>query len=104
MKFIMGLFFILLPFSGPAQILDPVQWETEVKKSDDKTLAIFITATLDSGWHLYSQHLSEGGPVKTSIALHRENKPLTNITPWVATRKQYMTARSRWTLPILVDK
>lgn len=84
MKISIALFFIFLPVSLFSQMVDPVKWETQVKKLDDQTLAIFITAKLDSGWHLYSQHLSDGGPVKTSISLTQgENKPIVPTKAWI---------------------
>lgn len=84
MKHFIVSFFLLFSFSLSAQIVEPAQWKTEVKKLDDNTLALFITAKLDSGWHLYSQHLQEGGPVKTSIILsNAENQSLPPVSPWV---------------------
>jgi thiol:disulfide interchange protein len=84
MKNFIGLFFLLFSFSLSAQIVEPAQWKSEVKKLDDNTLALFIKARLDSGWHLYSQHLAEGGPVKTTITLtSADNKSITPATPWV---------------------
>lgn len=38
-----------------AQILNPVQWSFTSKKIDDKTYELHLTATIQPGWHLYSQ-------------------------------------------------
>ena len=35
--------------------LNPVSWTYETKKIADKTYEVHITATIQSGWHLYSQ-------------------------------------------------
>ncbi|CAN5414331.1 cytochrome c biogenesis protein CcdA [soil metagenome] len=80
MKYFIGSFFVFLSFSVPAQILYPVQWETEVKNIDDKNLALFIKAKMDSGWHIYSQHIEEGGPIPTSIIFYdlKSKKNLSN--------------------------
>ena len=84
MKHLIVSFFLLFSVSLSAQIVEPANWKTEVKKLDNNTLALFITAKIDSGWHLYSQHLQEGGPVKTSISLRdAENLAVTPVSPWI---------------------
>jgi thiol:disulfide interchange protein DsbD len=35
--------------------LNPVSWAFTSKKIDDKTYEVHLTATMQSGWHLYSQ-------------------------------------------------
>lgn len=50
-----------------AQIYDPVQFKTAVKTVDDATLELVITATIERGWHLYSQQVPENGPVATTF-------------------------------------
>ncbi|MCC7401676.1 MAG: hypothetical protein IT214_09340 [Chitinophagaceae bacterium] len=44
-------------FAGQAQsqIPDPVSWNFSSKKTGDKTYEIRLTASIQSGWHLYSQ-------------------------------------------------
>ncbi|MEO6220068.1 MAG: protein-disulfide reductase DsbD domain-containing protein [Ginsengibacter sp.] len=51
-----------------AQILNPVSWTVSSKKIKDKKYEVHLTATLNKGWHIYSQTTPEGGPVPTSIA------------------------------------
>lgn len=50
-----------------AQILTPVQWAYAGKRISKTEAMILIKATVDDGWHLYSQNTTEGGPVKTTI-------------------------------------
>lgn len=50
-----------------AQILQPVQWSYGAKKINSAEAVIFIKATIDAGWHVYSQHIKDGGPVKTTF-------------------------------------
>lgn len=69
MKILTGLLCLFFSFSLSAQIADPVKWQTEVKKLDEETLLLLIKADLDSGWHIYSQHINVGGPQPTQIAL-----------------------------------
>lgn len=51
-----------------AQVLNPVTWTTTSKKIKDKTYEVHLTATLEKGWHIYSQFTPDGGPVPTSIS------------------------------------
>jgi len=50
-----------------AQILSPVKWSYGAKKTGKGEAVIFIKATIDEGWHIYSTHEPDGGPVKTSF-------------------------------------
>ena len=52
---------------GFAQILNPVKWQFGAKKINDTEAVVFMKATVNPGWHIYSQHLEEGGPVPTSF-------------------------------------
>jgi hypothetical protein len=50
-----------------AQILTPVHWSYGAKKISPTEAVVFIKATIDNGWHVYSQTVKDGGPVKTTI-------------------------------------
>lgn len=50
-----------------AQILTPVHWSYGAKKTGKNEAVIFIKATIDDGWHVYSQYVKEGGPIKTTF-------------------------------------
>jgi thiol:disulfide interchange protein DsbD len=50
-----------------AQILTPVHWSYAAKKTSATEATVFLKATIDAGWHIYSQHMKDGGPVKTTI-------------------------------------
>lgn len=50
-----------------AQILTPVKWSYGFKKISKTEAVIFMKATIDEGWHLYSQTVKEGGPIKTTF-------------------------------------
>lgn len=45
---------VLLTISVQAQ-LNPVTWSFSAKKVDDKTYEVQMVATMQTGWHLYSQ-------------------------------------------------
>jgi hypothetical protein len=51
-----------------AQILKPVTWSYAAKKTSPTTATLYIKATIDQGWHIYSQFIKDGGPVKTSFS------------------------------------
>jgi DsbC/DsbD-like thiol-disulfide interchange protein len=50
-----------------AQILHPVKWSYAAKKTGKNEAVIFIKADIDDGWHIYSQTMKDGGPIKTSF-------------------------------------
>ena len=50
-----------------AQILTPVKWSYAAKKTGKNEAVVFLKATIDDGWHIYSQTVKDGGPVKTSF-------------------------------------
>lgn len=50
-----------------AQILHPVTWSYGAKKINATEAIVFFKATIGEGWHVYSQHIKDGGPVKTSF-------------------------------------
>ncbi len=70
MKKILSLLLITFGlFTGlKAQIYDPIKWNTSVEKVTDSTFYLVTTATLQSGWHLYSQNVPNGGPIPTTFS------------------------------------
>jgi DsbC/DsbD-like thiol-disulfide interchange protein len=58
---------MMLSMQLHAQILTPVKWAYGFKKTGKQEAVIFIKATIDEGWHVYSQTVKEGGPVKTTF-------------------------------------
>ncbi|RKD15177.1 sugar transporter [Pelobium manganitolerans] len=62
---IVALFFSATSYS---QILKPVKWSYATKKTGKNEAIIYLKATIDKGWHIYSQRVPEGGPVKTSFS------------------------------------
>ena len=63
--------------SAKAQ-LNPVSWSFSAKKIADKTYEIHLTATMQSGWHLYSQVQPEDAiAIPTDFKLN--NNPLLSL-------------------------
>lgn len=50
-----------------AQIQTPVTWSYAAKKTSATEATVYLKATIEDGWHLYSQFVKEGGPVKTTF-------------------------------------
>ncbi|HEX5743789.1 MAG TPA: cytochrome c biogenesis protein CcdA, partial [Flavobacteriaceae bacterium] len=71
------LSFLLISFTLltglKAQIYDPVKWNTSVEKVSDSTYYLVTIATIESGWHLYSQNVPDGGPIPTTF-LYKTNE------------------------------
>ena len=67
-KFILScLLMVVCLTSAFAQIQDPVQFKTELKKISDTEAQIIFTGTIDAGWHVYSTDLPEGGPISATF-------------------------------------
>lgn len=50
-----------------AQIKNPVKWDMTYKQVSAQEFDLVFTATINSGWYVYSQFLEDGGPVPTSL-------------------------------------
>ncbi len=73
MKNIISLLFTLffISLTGISQE-NTVRWETEVEQNNDSIYTIHLKAIIEEGWHLYSQHLPEGGPLATGFTFENE--------------------------------
>ncbi|MBY0244445.1 MAG: sugar transporter [Sphingobacteriaceae bacterium] len=56
-----------------AQIEKPVTWAYAAKKINATEAIVYLKATIDHPWHLYSTNLKPGGPVKTSFTFSKSN-------------------------------
>jgi hypothetical protein len=54
-KSLLSVFLFAATFVATAQMANPVKWTFTSKKVSDKTYEIYLTATIQSNWHLYSQ-------------------------------------------------
>lgn len=56
-------------FSGAiAQIYDPVKWSFTAQRISETEAELVFAATIEKGWHLYSQFIDGDGPVPTSFS------------------------------------
>lgn len=60
----LGLF---ISFGASAQIVKPVVWSYAAKKTGKNEATLYLKAVMEDGWHIYSQNIKDGGPVKTSF-------------------------------------
>lgn len=58
---------LVTAISVQAQIFNPVKWETSVVKINDTDFDLVATASIQNGWHLYSQTVPEDGPIPTTF-------------------------------------
>jgi len=65
---------ILSAFAVQAQIIEPVKWEFKTKVTGANTAELQFVASINKGWHLYSQHLPEGGPMPTEFKFEKLNR------------------------------
>jgi hypothetical protein len=66
-KLILLFTVIIFSLSAHSQILKPVTWSYAAKKISKTEAVVYMKATIDQGWHIYSQNLKDGGPVKTTF-------------------------------------
>lgn len=73
----MRKFFFLLTLMafaiGNSQILEPVKWTTSVEKISDTEFKLIAKASIEAGWHLYSQNVPEDGPIATTFTFDDAN-------------------------------
>lgn len=76
-KFLSICLFLVIGAASYSQVVNPVKWSFSSKKLAGNTYEVHLTATIDKGWHTYSQTTPEGGPVPTSINFTKN--PLVSI-------------------------
>jgi DsbC/DsbD-like thiol-disulfide interchange protein len=67
MAFGLVMFLTAMSFRASAQILDPVKWSYAARRTGKDEAVVFLKATIEDGWHIYSTRQKDGGPVKTSF-------------------------------------
>ena len=56
-----------------SQIFNPVKWSTSVIKISETDYKLISTASIEKGWHLYSQTVPEDGPIPTTFTYDNSN-------------------------------
>jgi DsbC/DsbD-like thiol-disulfide interchange protein len=73
-KYIVGAGIILSGFYANAQILAPVKWAYAAKRLNKTEAVILVKATIEKGWHIYSQNVADGGPAKTALVFKKSDE------------------------------
>ncbi len=64
MKKIVFILFAIFTFAtSSAQMKNPVKWTTKTEKISDTEFNLIMNATIEKGWHMYSQFTPENGPL-----------------------------------------
>jgi len=74
------------------QLISPVKWNLEQKPAGNNEIELTFKATIESGWHLYSTNLPEGGPIKTTFTFTADSLNyvvVDGITPKTAPIKEH---------------
>lgn len=72
-KIILSLLLSFISLTIFAQIQNPVKWTYSVENNGKEEATLVIKASIDKGWHLYSQFIGEGGPVPTSFRFDKSS-------------------------------
>ena len=78
MKSFFGLVAVLFSLSSFGQILNPVKWSWKAVPAGKDEYKLQFTATIDKGWHTYSQFQGNDGAVPTSFK-YEPNKSVTLV-------------------------
>ena len=63
--------FVLMVQFVYAQIENPVRWSFSSKKINATTYEVHLAATIEDGWHIYSQTTPDGGPIPTAVSFSK---------------------------------
>lgn len=72
-KTILSLLLSFISLTLFSQIQNPVKWTYSVENNGKEEATLVIKASIDKGWHLYSQFIGEGGPVPTSFRFDKSS-------------------------------
>jgi thiol:disulfide interchange protein len=68
LKKILSFLVLIFVFTSlKAQIFNPVSWTFSQKALPNNEIELSFIATIEPGWHMYSQFLPAGGPIVTSF-------------------------------------
>lgn len=73
---VLGFALLLLHGSTYSQQGRNILWSTRIEKISLHEANLIITARIQPGWHLYSQHLGNGGPQPTQITFADDDRYL----------------------------
>ena len=101
--------------TGAMEIYDPVEWSFAVAKISEGMFDVSMEATIEEGWHIYSQVLeSNEGPVATSFSFDpvdgvefkgpvKEGTPIVHYDANFMMNLSYYETTARFVQPIAVE-
>src|SRR5436853_324203 len=72
--FIQLLIGILISFGSFSQELHPAKWQFSKEKLSADEYVLHFDVTLDKGWNIYSQFITDEGPIPTSFHFEKNKK------------------------------
>lgn len=72
-KYLFFLFSLFVFSFAKAQVGSPVKWTATVKQLSNTEYELIAKASIDTGWHIYSQDILEEGPTATSFIFDDSN-------------------------------
>ena len=66
-KLLLAAALLVFSIGAYAQIEAPVKWSYAAKRISATEAVVFLRATIQTGWHIYSLDVKDGGPIKTSF-------------------------------------
>jgi len=70
--------------------VDPVKWSFDINQVGEKEYELIFKADIDKPWVIYSQDISDGGPIPTSINYTSDNVIPVNKAIEIGDRKELM--------------
>ena len=84
---------ILVGLLAFAQKTSPVKWTFTSKKLTNDVYEVRLKASIESGWHMYSQSIPDGGPIRTTFKFSQDPRlALIGTTSGPAPIKKYEDA------------
>ena len=66
------LAFVLFGSAVQAQIQTPIKWSYAANKLSTNEAIVYIKASIEKGWHIYSLNQIDGGPQKTTFSFTKD--------------------------------
>ena len=92
MKKLLLLLLAFLAFAnGNSQIKKPVKWTSKTEKISETEFNLVMNATIEEGWHMYSQFTPDGGPLPMVVTIKNKkgNFELVGKTKESAYKKEF---------------
>ena len=78
-KILLSVLLVTSVIFANAQLASPVLWSFTSKKIADKTYEVYLTATIQNSWHLYSQNQPKDAINQPTVILFNKKLSLAII-------------------------